>query len=68
MCLDARSYFDMDIKIFQKTVYNFLERPSRGWICFAYHFFVKNQTLMKINLLISHRSLLFGHWCYMYHR
>ncbi|UJR33315.1 hypothetical protein I4U23_020765 [Adineta vaga] len=37
---DGVLYFDMDMKIFQKKVYNFLERPSRGWICFAYHFMV----------------------------
>ncbi|CAF3319121.1 unnamed protein product [Rotaria sp. Silwood1] len=37
---DDGLYFGMDMKIFQKKVYNFLERPSRGWICFAYHFLV----------------------------
>ncbi|CAF0812768.1 unnamed protein product [Adineta steineri] len=40
MSSDGKLYFDMDMKIFQKKVYNFLERPSRGWICFAYHFMV----------------------------
>ncbi|CAM4870875.1 unnamed protein product [Rotaria socialis] len=37
---DDGLYFGMDMKIFQKKVYNFLERPSRGWICFVYHFLV----------------------------
>ncbi|CAF5118341.1 unnamed protein product, partial [Rotaria magnacalcarata] len=37
---DDGLYIGMDMKIFQKKVYNFLERPSRGWICFTYHFLV----------------------------
>ena len=60
MSSDDGTYLNVDVKIFQKKVYNFLgrrtarvtvvvrtvsflvfaERPSRGWICFAYHFLV----------------------------
>ncbi|CAM4866776.1 unnamed protein product [Rotaria socialis] len=44
---DDGLYFGMDMKIFQKKVYNFLERPSRGWICFVYHFLVTKTRRMK---------------------